>query len=211
MIDRKPLILDVASELLQTRSYTAFSYQDLSDRLGITKASIHHHFPSKQELLLALVDRFAQRQRCRLEEFDAEHARPWERLEAYFSLMAMIAQTGNKVCPAVSLESEYNVIPEAVRSRLHEVFEVRKRWLGCVLSEGRASGVMHFEGPAEERALMIMAAMKGGLLIARAEGPKAFTAIARQIRSNLKPTHRNGANDTVGSHTSRNENVQAMD
>ena len=67
MIDRKPLILDIASELLQTRSYTAFSYQDLSDRLGITKASVHHHFPSKQELLLAIVDRFAERQQRKLE------------------------------------------------------------------------------------------------------------------------------------------------
>ena len=42
---RKDQILEVATELVQTRGYSAFSYQDLSDRLGITKASLHHHFP----------------------------------------------------------------------------------------------------------------------------------------------------------------------
>ena len=49
-MDRKEQILSVAAELLQTRSFSAFSYQDLSDRLGITKAAIHHHFPSKEGL-----------------------------------------------------------------------------------------------------------------------------------------------------------------
>ena len=102
--------------------------------------------------------------------------------------MGMIAQSGNKVCPAVSLESEYNLIPEAVRERLHEVFDFRKQWLTRLLEQGRESNTMEFEGPAEERALMIMAAMRGALLMARAEGPKAFTAVARQIRSSLKPT-----------------------
>ena len=43
-MDRKEQIVDMASELLQTRSFNSFSYQDLSERLGITKASIHHHF-----------------------------------------------------------------------------------------------------------------------------------------------------------------------
>ena len=38
MINRKEQILEAASDLLTTRSYSSFSYQDLSDRLGIRKA-----------------------------------------------------------------------------------------------------------------------------------------------------------------------------
>jgi hypothetical protein len=30
--------------LIQTRGYSAFSYQDVADSLGIRKASIHYHF-----------------------------------------------------------------------------------------------------------------------------------------------------------------------
>ena len=33
-------ILDLAETLIQTRSYSAFSYQDVSDALGLTKASM---------------------------------------------------------------------------------------------------------------------------------------------------------------------------
>jgi len=48
--DRKPRsdtsekILDLAELLIQTRGYSAFSYQDISEALEVTKASIHYHF-----------------------------------------------------------------------------------------------------------------------------------------------------------------------
>ena len=33
-------ILDLAETLIQTRSYSAFSYQDISDALGLTKGTL---------------------------------------------------------------------------------------------------------------------------------------------------------------------------
>jgi len=187
MLDRKPQILDVAAELLQTRSFTSFSYQDLSDRLGISKASVHHHFASKEDLLLALTARYRTRQRRRLEQLDHEHNRAFERLDAYLALMAEIASTGNKICPLGALQSELNVIPEAVRADLQELFEYGKRWLAGVLSEGREREEMEFEGSPDERAVLIMAAIQGALQIARAAGPKQFTTVTNQIKSSLKP------------------------
>ncbi|MDA0268923.1 MAG: helix-turn-helix domain containing protein, partial [Cyanobacteria bacterium] len=53
-------ILDVAQILVRQRGYSAFSYADISDRVGIRKASIHYHFPSKDELVRALVMRYRQ-------------------------------------------------------------------------------------------------------------------------------------------------------
>src|SRR6201988_4888439 len=54
-------ILDLAETLIQTRGYSAFSYQDIADSLGIRKASIHYHFPSKTELGIAVIDRYIAR------------------------------------------------------------------------------------------------------------------------------------------------------
>src|ERR1700676_5055278 len=54
-------ILDLAEILIQTRGYSAFSYQDISDALGMTKASIHYHFASKTDLGIAVVDRYVER------------------------------------------------------------------------------------------------------------------------------------------------------
>src|SRR5512144_3174565 len=54
-------ILDIAETLIQTRSYSAFSYQDIADALGIRKASIHYHFATKADLGVAVVDRYVER------------------------------------------------------------------------------------------------------------------------------------------------------
>jgi TetR/AcrR family transcriptional repressor of nem operon len=51
-------ILDVAEQLAQTRGYNGFSYADVAAHLGVTKASLHYHFPPKAELGCALISRY---------------------------------------------------------------------------------------------------------------------------------------------------------
>lgn len=43
-------LLSEAEHLMREKGYSAFSYADLSKIVGITKASIHHHFPTKDIL-----------------------------------------------------------------------------------------------------------------------------------------------------------------
>ena len=68
MADRKTEILDAAADLVQSRSFSAFSYQDLSDILGIRKASIHHHFRTKDDLGVALAEHYREGYKTRLDE-----------------------------------------------------------------------------------------------------------------------------------------------
>lgn len=188
MLDRKPQILDVASELLQARSYTAFSYQDLSDRLGITKASIHHHFATKETLLEAMIRRYRGGQRARLQAIDEQHERPWDRLNAFLAFMADVAKSGEKICPVGALQAEINVLPVGAREEVRELFHYPKQWLASLLAEGQARGDIDFKGTAADRAALILAAIQGGLQIARATGPEAFETICGQIRADLEPS-----------------------
>jgi len=48
-------ILDTAQDLVQRIGANAMSYQHISEAVGIRKASIHHHFPKKEDLLEALI------------------------------------------------------------------------------------------------------------------------------------------------------------
>ncbi|HEY1566924.1 MAG TPA: helix-turn-helix domain-containing protein, partial [Solirubrobacteraceae bacterium] len=50
-------ILDTAERLVQTRGFNGFSYADVATELGVTKASLHYHFPGKAELGEALIAR----------------------------------------------------------------------------------------------------------------------------------------------------------
>ena len=187
MHDRKEQILDVAEELLQTRSFSAFSYQDLSDRIGISKASIHHHFPCKDDLGLALVTRHRTSLNTTLEAITREQTSPWKQLEAYTLLVSQVMQSGHKICLIGSLQSEYTIISKSTQQELTSLCQFVHAWLTRVLAEGKKKKVMTFPGNPEDQASLIQAALQGALQQARAESPKQFTAVVRQIKAMLKP------------------------
>jgi AcrR family transcriptional regulator len=55
--DTRDRILDVALELFTESGYEASSLRQIAERVGITKASLYYHFPSKKDILKALVER----------------------------------------------------------------------------------------------------------------------------------------------------------
>jgi len=187
MTDRKAEILQAAADLLQTRSFTSFSYQDLSQRLGITKASIHHHFATKEELGVALVERFRAGQKAMLAEIDRVHDdRPLDRLEAFLQQsLGMTDSDPEKICPGGAVQSEINVVPERMARELGEMIREGRAWLTGVLAQGRGKGDLHFAGTAEDQAALIMASLQGGLQNARAESRALMEAIVRQLRGGM--------------------------
>src|SRR6476660_6381990 len=54
-------VLDIAERLMQIRGFNNFSYADIATELGITKASLHYHYPGKAELGQALITRYTRR------------------------------------------------------------------------------------------------------------------------------------------------------
>ena len=58
MPDTRTRILDAAQDLIQRTGSNAMSYQHISDAVGIRKASIHYHFPTKENLLEELLRRY---------------------------------------------------------------------------------------------------------------------------------------------------------
>src|SRR5271156_6797402 len=48
----------VALELFAEQGYEKTSLREIAERLGVTKAALYYHFPSKQDILMALHYRF---------------------------------------------------------------------------------------------------------------------------------------------------------
>ncbi|MCO4762988.1 MAG: TetR/AcrR family transcriptional regulator [Myxococcales bacterium] len=59
--ERRTEILDVAEHLFYERGYARTPIRAIIDRIGIAKGTFYHHFPSKTELLDALVQRIGER------------------------------------------------------------------------------------------------------------------------------------------------------
>lgn len=55
------LILDVSTKLFWEKGYEKTSLQDILDRMGgLTKGAIYHHFRSKEDILIAVVERMSE-------------------------------------------------------------------------------------------------------------------------------------------------------
>ena len=68
--NRRQQLLDVAARLFRERGYHVTSMRDIAREVGMLSGSIYYHFPSKEEMLLAVyevnyVGRFLYRCRAR--------------------------------------------------------------------------------------------------------------------------------------------------
>ncbi len=186
MADRKTQIIDTAANLVQSRSYSSFSYQDLSDALGIRKASIHHHFKTKEDLGIALAEHFRRQYGTRLEEISRFYENPWDLFEAYLAITSDIMLTADRICAAGVFQAEHNVVPGTVQVRIAEMMEAVREWLGGILAKGREQGVMEYPGTPDAQAALVVAALQGALQNARAETPVLYRAIVGQLRDGMR-------------------------
>jgi TetR/AcrR family transcriptional repressor of nem operon len=180
-------IMDAAQRFVQLRGFNAFSYADVAAELNVTTAALHYHFASKAELGEALIsrylDRFTDALRAASEAGDSAVAR----LEAYIDLHASVLSE-QKLCLCGMLAAEYHTLPPAMQTRVTLLFDRSEEWLEQVLDRGRAEGSMHFSGPARDAALMIVAVVEGGMLVASPRGDVArFRAGAAMMLAGLQP------------------------
>ncbi len=186
-MDRKEQILEVATELVQTRGYSAFSYQDLSARLGITKASIHHHFPSKADLGTAVAEQYNADVQAALAEAKRTSDDPWVQLDGYLQIVLEVIKTPDRICAAGSVQSEINVVPTAMGTSMCSLVQHVIGWISEVIATGRDRGVMDFPGTPAHQAALIFSAAQGAMQYGRANGQNKARQVMQQIKKGLKP------------------------
>jgi len=169
--DTAEQILDLAETLIQTRGYSAFSYQDIADSLGIRKASIHYHFASKAELGVAVVDRYIERFGAALVSIaEDEKQSSLAMLDFYVQPYLQFASTPDRVCLSGALAGEMMALPLEVRARVDHFFRTHQLWLTKILKRGVARGEFRLAAPAPKVARFIFGALQGALLVKRTTG-----------------------------------------
>jgi TetR/AcrR family transcriptional repressor of nem operon len=180
-------ILDLAEMLIQTRGYSAFSYQDIADARGIRKASIHYHFPSKTELGIAVVDRYIARFDAALSALAGEPSHSTAVvLDFYVQPYLQFAGTPDRVCLCGALSGEMLALPPEMRTRVEHFFRTHQAWLTKILKRGVTRGEFELVAPAAKVARLMFAALQGALLVKRATGDMSqITDVITVIRLQL--------------------------
>ena len=161
-------ILDLAEMLIQTRGYSAFSYQDIAASLGIRKASIHYHFPSKTDLGIAVVNRYIDRFDAGLTAIaDNQSQSSMTMLDFYVQPYLQFASTPDRICLSGALAGEMLALPPELRERVDHFFRTHQAWLAKILKRGVARSEFRLAAPAPKVARFMFAALQGALLVKR--------------------------------------------
>lgn len=173
-------ILDSAHSLMVRLGYAGFSYADIAKTVGISKASIHHHFPTKVDLAVAVLVRHRSALFAGAEAIDGNISAPLKRLKAYAEFWENCIADGTRpFCVAALLAAELPGLPEEVAAELKLHFDGLKRWICNTLDAGAKDRTILLKDSLDTEAEVFMATMHGALLSSRVTGTcDVFRAIA---------------------------------
>jgi TetR/AcrR family transcriptional repressor of nem operon len=190
-LETRDFVLNVAQEFVQTRGFNAFSFRDVSERVGIKTASIHYYFPTKAELCRALIARQREQVGAALAEIDLEEADPKRKLTRYVSVFRKTLEVGNRMCLCGMLAADFATLDPPIVEDLRRSFEDHEAWLTQVLEAGMRSGALKFSGNPRDEARLLVSSLEGAMLIARAfEDATRFEECARGLLGRLTPGSR---------------------
>jgi TetR/AcrR family transcriptional repressor of nem operon len=170
--DTKTLILDVAQDLIQRLGVNGMSYQDISEKVGIRKASVHTHFPKKEDLLVALLDRYSDRFLRVVDGILASSDSGEVKLRRYCGLFEATLSSGNqdKACLCAMLGAESETLNNPSAERVRSFYQANHQRLVSLLESGRQDDSLSFPGDIPAMASLIFGLLEGGMLVARVQG-----------------------------------------
>ena len=184
-------ILACARSLILAGGYNGFSYADIADVVGIRKASIHHHFPSKVDLVRTLLVRYREEADAGIANLERNVSDPLEQLRAYTGYWeTCITDASAPFCVCALLANELPVLPQEVALEVRAHFRSLSGWLTSVLERGVQQGRLQLGKAPRVEAEVFLATVHGAMLSARAYGdPKMFGLITAPLLERLSGRH----------------------
>lgn len=193
--DTAEKLVEEARQLIVNAGYHGFSYADLSKRFGIRKASIHHHFPAKVDLAVAVVEQARRAIQAQIAALESGTPVAIEQLAAYTGYWERcILDRTAPFCIAGVLAAELPSLPPELGVAVRGHFSDLNKWLEHVLMLGVKQGSMSLQNTPAIEAQNFLAAVYGAMLAARAfDDPGKFSAIVEALVHRIRVKSHPGA------------------
>jgi TetR/AcrR family transcriptional regulator, transcriptional repressor for nem operon len=170
--DARDRLIQATIDLVWQSSYGAVGVDAICERSGVKKGSFYHFFPSKDELVVAALDRQFETRRPILDAIFSPSRSPIERLNAYFAYIyerqvALRRQYGRVLgCFHNSVGTECIQQRPEVAAKVQEVISNLRRYLETTVRDAQADGSIRAGDPSTD-ARVLFAYVQGTLLQAR--------------------------------------------
>jgi TetR/AcrR family transcriptional regulator, transcriptional repressor for nem operon len=198
--DARQRLIDAAIDLIGRHGYTGTTVDSICDKARVNKGSFYHFFHSKDDLVVAALDRHWENRMADLDRLFSAAVPPLERLQNYFQnvyerqtqLKASTGQYGG--CIYSSIGSECVEQSPAISRKVQEILSTYARYYESALRDAQAEGLVRIKDlPGKAKSLF--AYMEGVLSQAKIQddpallrnfGTSAFEFLGLQRHRKLK-------------------------
>jgi TetR/AcrR family transcriptional repressor of nem operon len=173
MSDMKTAIMDAAERRIQLGGFGGFSFREIAADVGVKSSSVHYHFPTKDDLAAAVIQRWGERAFVSIDEGlekDPNPVRVWTRT------FRGTAFSDGRMCPCTVLGAASQDLPELVAA------EVKRFYQGCLDKMGE-------QGLSKLEASKVLSTLMGALVVANALGDSAeYDRATKELLDQVVPS-----------------------
>lgn len=156
----KEAILDYSEQLVQSRGMEALSFQQIATAVGLSKASVFHHFKNTEALGLALVDRCGTKYGLEYSRIVSSQATAPQKLRKIAkSFHEGLMQ--NRLCLLAALGSSQPTLSEPIQDALGQAAKNAVNIFVQIFDQGQNDGSLKFEGTSTSAAQVFLALLQG--------------------------------------------------
>jgi len=182
-------ILDAAFQEVHRHGFQAASLSNILAKTGLTKGALYHHFPTKDDLGLAVIDEVVR------EGLDAmlfaplrESATPFDTLLDIVRRKAQRADLENVSlgCPLNNLMQEMSPLNATFKKRLNAVLTTWQSAVADALVRAQKQGTVRRDVDCRAAALFIVSSWEGCVGVAKAmQSVKDFRLCMKQLEEHV--------------------------
>ncbi|MGL1891488.1 MAG: TetR/AcrR family transcriptional regulator [Spirochaetaceae bacterium] len=181
MTSTKLQILDIAENLIRQYGLNGMSYKHISEAIGMQKASIHHHYPKKEDLVEALLNRCDTIYGNNYRSIVESNISAPEKLQQ----LADIFRDGlvkQQLCLVGTFSADLNSLQDNSKEILEKTIKNTVHIFSKAFKQGKDDGSLTFDQDATDVAYLYYSFLIGTQVSARAfGGDELFTKTAIQM------------------------------
>lgn len=170
MVETRERLMDLGEAAVRERGYGAFSYADLASDAGIRRASIHHHFPTKADLGLALIRRYSANLDANLDQIIASSKTGGQALSRIIAVYREALGGGDSLCLCCAMAGDSALLNREMSAALDQANQHVIIRIFDTLDLGNQDGTIAKVSRTEGFGTATLATLQGAQLLARAAG-----------------------------------------
>jgi len=119
--DMKTAIMNAAERRIQAGGLGGFSFREIAEDVGVKSSSVHYHFPTKEDLAVAVVRRWSEKTSANIDEAlekDPDPVRVWTKA------FRGTAFSKAHMCPCTVLGAASHDLPKQVGVEVTRFFKM---------------------------------------------------------------------------------------